>query len=144
MERLPRPLRRSSTGATHELKSRVEVVREYQDIPKIQCFPNQLNQVFMNLLVNASQAIEGTGQITVRTYSQVSWVVVEIGDNGKGIPSEKRERIFDPGFTTKSRGVGTGLGLSIVHQIIQDHSGRIEVESEPGKGTRFRIQLPIA
>ena len=132
------------TLVQHELKNRIEVVREYQDIPKIQCFPNQLNQVFMNLLVNASQAIEGSGQITVRTYSQVGWVVVEIEDNGKGISPEQREKIFDPGFTTKSRGVGTGLGLSIVHQIIRDHSGRIEVESELGKGTKFRILLPIA
>ncbi|MCP4683927.1 MAG: hypothetical protein GY867_00630 [bacterium] len=126
----------------HELKNRIEVIREYGNIPRIQCFPNQLNQIFMNVLVNASQAIEGPGRITVRTFREGDLVVVEIEDDGAGIPESQRKKIFDPGFTTKGSGVGTGLGLSIVHQIIRDHSGRIEVESEVGQGTKFRILLP--
>lgn len=132
----------------HELKNRIEVSKEYGDIPAVECYPNQLNQVFMNLLVNASQAIEGKGKISIRTRrapdESVESVVVEITDSGKGIPKDNLKRIFDPGFTTKGVGVGTGLGLSIVHQLIRDHSGRIEVDSEPGQGTTFRLILPTA
>lgn len=129
----------------HQLKNRISVVKNYGDLPLIRCYPDNLNQVFMNLLVNAAQAIEGKGEITITTglRDPGDEVVVEIGDNGKGIEPENLSRIFDPGFTTKGAGVGTGLGLSIVYQIIKDHSGRIDVESEPGKGTTFRIVLPL-
>lgn len=127
----------------HELKNRIDVHKNYGKLPLITCYPNQINQVFMNILVNASQAIEGRGEIFVDTYTQDDNVVVEIRDTGKGVPSEDLERIFDPGFTTKGSGVGTGLGLSIVYQIVQDHKGSIEVTSEVGKGTTFRIILPI-
>ncbi|UCG61116.1 MAG: PAS domain S-box protein [Candidatus Zixiibacteriota bacterium] len=131
------------TLAQHELKNRVEVIREYGDIPMIDCYPNQLNQAFLNLLVNASQAIEGQGKIWIRTLQKDNNVIVEIRDSGRGIPPENLSKVFDPGFTTKGSGVGTGLGLSIVHQIIQDHGGNIELESELNKGTTFRVILPI-
>jgi signal transduction histidine kinase len=128
----------------HELKKRVEVVTEYgNDVPRVQCYPNQLNQVFMNLLSNASHAIGESGVITVRTRRDGTDVVVEISDTGRGIEKENLERIFDPGFTTKGVGVGTGLGLSISYNIIKRHHGTIEAESVPGHGTTMRIRLPI-
>lgn len=127
----------------HELKDRIEITKDYGSIPKVNCYPNQLNQVFMNLLVNAAHAIEGKGNITVRTYTNENQVMVEIIDTGRGIPKENIRRIFDPGFTTKGFGVGTGLGLSIVHQIMESHRGTIEVESEVGAGTTFRLRLPL-
>ena len=128
----------------HELKNRIEVIKEYGQIPEIFCYPNQINQVFMNILVNASQAIADKGVITIKTYPQDANVVIEIADTGCGIGEETRKHIFDPGFTTKGSGVGTGLGLSIVHQIIEDHKGEIEVASEVGKGTTFKIILPVS
>ena len=127
----------------HELKHRITVHKKYGDLPKVYCFPNQSNQVFMNVLVNASQAIEEKGDIFIHTYRQDDDAIVEIRDTGKGIPKEHLHRIFDLGFTTKGSGVGTGLGLSIVHQIIEDHHGKIEVESEVGRGTTVRILLPV-
>lgn len=129
----------------HQLKNRIEVVKDFGDLPMIRCYPDNLNQVFMNLLVNAAQAIEGKGKITISTRLSEPGdeVVVEISDSGKGIKPEHLERIYDPGFTTKGAGVGTGLGLSIVYQIIKDHNGKIEVESKLGSGTIFRIVLPI-
>jgi two-component system NtrC family sensor kinase len=128
----------------HKLKNRIEIVKNYGDIPRIQCYPNQLNQVFMNLLVNAAQAIEGNGTITVTTGWSDSGgeIVVEVTDDGRGIAPENLSKIFAPGFTTKGEGVGTGLGLSIVFQIVKDHGGKVEVESQPGKGTTFRVILP--
>ncbi|MEE9170240.1 MAG: ATP-binding protein [bacterium] len=127
----------------HKLRDRIEVRRDYGAIPTIKCYPNQINQVFMNILVNAGQAIENHGEIFIKTYRGDNDVVMEIRDTGKGIPKEDLGRIFDPGFTTKGAGVGTGLGLSIVYQIIQDHKGKIEVESEVGKSAKFSIILPI-
>jgi len=127
----------------HELKNRAEVIEEYGDIPSIACYPNQLNQVFMNLLVNAAQAIDGQGTITVRTYAEGEQVCVQIADTGKGIAPEHLERIFDPGFTTKGVGVGTGLGLSISYNIVQQHGGQILVESALGEGTTFTLKLPM-
>ncbi len=128
----------------HQMKNRIDVVKNYGEIPHIRCYPNQLNQVFMNLLVNAAQAIEGTGTITVTTRRGESegGVVVEISDDGRGIDPENLSKIFDPGFTTKGAGVGTGLGLSIVYQIVKDHDGEVEVVSQPGVGTTFRVVLP--
>jgi signal transduction histidine kinase len=99
--------------------------------------------VFLNLLVNAKQAIEGDGDITITTSRSDDKVRIEIKDNGRGIPEEQVTKIFDPGFTTKGVGVGTGLGLSICYQIIQDHKGEIIVGSKVGEGTTFTIVLPI-
>ena len=109
----------------------------------VECIPSQLNQVFMNLLVNATQAIDEHGVITIRTRQDGDNACLEISDTGSGIPQEIINRIFDPFFTTKPVGTGTGLGLSITHGIIRKHNGRIEVSSEMGKGTTFRIVLPI-
>jgi two-component system, NtrC family, sensor kinase len=128
----------------NEIKYKARVVKEYGELPALRCLPAQLNQVFMNLLVNAAHAIEGQGTITIRTGRHGDEAWVEISDTGKGIPAHLLTRIFDPFFTTKPVGVGTGLGLSISYGIIQKHGGRIEVESEPGQGTTFRIRLPIA
>jgi len=131
------------TIAHHELKNRVVVHKDYGDIPQTYCFPNQINQVFINILVNAAQAIEGTGDIFIKTFTRDKNIVVEFRDTGKGIAKENLEKIFDPGFTTKGAGVGTGLGLSIVYQILKDHNGNIEADSEVGKGTTMRVVLPI-
>jgi PAS domain S-box-containing protein len=128
---------------SNEIKYKADVVREYGDIPEVECLSSQLNQVFMNLLVNAAHAIEERGTITVRTGSKGDEVWVEVADTGKGIAPEHLKKIFDPFFTTKPVGKGTGLGLSLSYGIIQKHHGRIEVESEPGKGTTFRVWLPV-
>lgn len=127
----------------HQLKNRIEIVKDYGALPEIECFPNQLNQVFMNMLVNASQAMPGQGTLTIKTLQAGNEIQVKISDTGVGIPRENMRKIFDPGFTTKGVGVGTGLGLSICYKIIQDHRGRIAVESEVGKGTTFTITLPV-
>ncbi len=127
----------------HEIKGRIDVVEDFGELPPVKCYPNQLNQVFMNILVNAYQSIEGQGRITVRTRHSGQSVLIAISDTGCGIPKEKLKRIFDPGFTTKNVGVGTGLGLSICYQIVQNHNGSISVESEAGKGTTFTVQLPV-
>ncbi len=130
------------TLVRHELKNRITVVKEYGDIPPVRCHPNQINQVFMNLLVNASQSIRGKGEIRIRTFIEGDIVGVQVSDSGVGIPPENLSKIFDPGFTTKGVGVGTGLGLSICFKIAQDHHGGIEVESEPGRGSTFTLRLP--
>jgi signal transduction histidine kinase len=126
----------------HQLKTRIRIVKEFGDIPEIECFPNPLNQVFMNILVNAAQAIEGRGVITVKTWTQDDTLRISISDTGVGIPPENLSRIFDPGFTTKGVGVGTGLGLSICYKIVKDHGGTIEAESS-NQGTTFTIILPL-
>ena len=106
------------------------------------CYPGRLNQVFLNLLVNANQAIEKTGAITIKTWNGPKHIHIKISDDGVGIPAQHIPRLFTPGFTTKGVGVGTGLGLSICYRIIEDHKGRIVVESEPGIGTSFEVILP--
>jgi len=126
----------------HQLKNRIRIVRQFGDIPEIECFPNELNQVFMNILVNAAQAIKGSGVITVKTFTEDGHIKIAISDTGVGIPPEHLSKIFDPGFTTKGVGVGTGLGLSICYKIIQDHRGTIEAESS-NRGTTFTIVLPL-
>jgi signal transduction histidine kinase len=126
----------------HQLKNRIQVVKEYGDLPEIDCFPNQLNQVFMNIFVNAEQAMPERGTLTIKTFREGNTAKIMISDTGMGIPKENLAKIFDPGFTTKGVGIGTGLGLSICYKIIQDHHGRIEVESEVGKGTTFIVSLP--
>ncbi|UCH83119.1 MAG: hypothetical protein JSW50_11700 [Candidatus Latescibacterota bacterium] len=127
----------------HELKNKVEVVRGFGEIPQIKCYPNQLNQVFMNLFVNAAHAIEDKGILEINTNADDKSVYIRVADNGHGIDPDHVKKIFDPGFTTKSTGIGTGLGLSISYNIIEKHGGSIEVESEVGKGTEFIITLPI-
>ena len=127
----------------NELKYKAEVAKDYGKLPEVECIPSQLNQVFMNLLVNAAQAIQEHGKITLRTRQEGDKVRIEIADTGCGIPQEIINRIFDPFFTTKPVGTGTGLGLSITHGIIRKHNGRIDVSSEPGKGTTFSITIPI-
>ncbi|MCX6640534.1 MAG: response regulator [bacterium] len=127
----------------NELKYKSEVIEELGDVPSIRCYPQQLNQVFMNVLVNAAQAIHERGKITVRSYTFEDMVCVEIGDTGSGIKPEDQAKIFEPFFTTKEVGKGTGLGLSISYRIIERHGGTIEVESEVGVGTTFKIKLPV-
>jgi PAS domain S-box-containing protein len=128
----------------HLLRDHITVKREFGDIPRIRCSPGQVNQVFMNLILNAIQAVEGSGTITIRTGVEGGSVVVEVIDDGVGIPAEHLQRIFDPGFTTKGVKVGTGLGLAIAFRVVENHGGRIEVESMPGQGSTFRILLPMA
>nr|WP_246480547.1 ATP-binding protein [Motiliproteus sediminis] len=127
----------------NELKYKAEVVKEYTRLPQIECMPSQLNQVFMNLLVNAAHAIEGQGVITIRTGIDGERVWVEVADTGKGIPAEYLPRLFEPFFTTKPVGKGTGLGLSVSYGIVAKHHGEITVDSVVGEGTRFRVWLPI-
>jgi signal transduction histidine kinase len=130
--------------ARNVLKNRVEVVRQYGVLPRISCMPSQLNQVFLNMLSNAAQAIEGPGKILLKTETEEDWLKITVQDTGKGIPADVLPRIFDPFFTTKPVGQGTGLGLSISYQIVQQHGGDIRVTSQPGKGTRFTVRLPLA
>jgi PAS domain S-box-containing protein len=126
----------------HELKHNISIVKNYGDIPQIACYPGQLNQVFLNILINAKQAIRGKGKITITTSVREGKVHIAIQDSGIGIAKEDLIKVFDPGFTTKGVGVGTGLGLSICYQIIQGHRGEIKAESKPGKGSTFTIILP--
>jgi signal transduction histidine kinase len=127
----------------NEIKYKATVIKQYQPIPPIECLPLELNQVFMNMLVNAAHSIEKHGEITIRTLSHGDQVCVEIQDTGSGISPENLKRIFDPFFTTKPIGVGTGLGLSLSYTIVQKHQGHIEVESTPSVGTCFKIFLPV-
>jgi len=147
-ERVPADIHRCIDGTANmimaTLRAKVDLVREYGDVPPVRCFPMQLSQVFMNLFVNACQAIEERGEIRVRTCTQGDRVVITIADTGRGIAPEHLDRIFDPFFTTKEVGVGTGLGLSTTYSIIQRHRGTIAVRSEPGRGTVFTITLPLA
>jgi signal transduction histidine kinase len=128
---------------TANLEKRVEIKRDFCSLLKIPCNLGKLNQVFMNLLTNSAQAIEKKGVITIRTQLEGEWAVIQFIDNGKGIPSQDLQHIFDPGFTSKGVGVGTGLGLSICYRILEDHGGSIDVSSEVGKGTTFTLWLPI-
>ncbi len=131
--------------AWNELKYVAELKREFGEIPKLKCFPQQLNQVFLNLLVNAAHALGDTrGQITVRTESDGESVFVKVIDTGCGMTEEVQRRIFEPFFTTKEVGKGTGLGLSISYDIIKKHDGEITVDSESGRGTTFTVRLPLA
>ncbi len=127
----------------NEIKYKAVVHKDYGDIPQIHCYPQQLNQVFMNLLVNAAQAISDKGEIHIATRAQGDMVIVTISDTGCGIPPEHIHRIFDPFFTTKEVGKGTGLGLNVAYNVIRKHKGTITVESTPGKGTTFTVRLPI-
>ncbi len=125
-----------------EIKYKAKIKKDYAGIPEIECLAPQLNQVFLNLVVNAAQAIDERGVIILRTGFDEHEVWVEVGDTGKGIESEDLERIFEPFFTTKPTGKGTGLGLSLANNIVRRHGGRLEARSKPGKGSVFRITLP--
>jgi two-component system NtrC family sensor kinase len=135
----------------NEVKYKADVVKQYDPIPDIECLPSQLNQVIMNLVVNAAHAIDPArrGQITIRTGAEGAAgtlderVWIEVSDTGSGIAPEHLSRIFDPFFTTKAIGKGTGLGLSLAYGIVQKHQGRIAVDSKPGCGTTFRVTLPV-
>lgn len=126
----------------NELKYKAEVVKEFAGIPPVECFAFQLNQVFMNLLVNAAHALEGHGTITIRTGHDDEQVWVQVQDTGRGIKPEHLTRIFEPFFTTKPVGQGTGLGLSLAYGIVKKHDGSLEVKSELGQGTVFKVILP--
>ncbi len=127
-----------------EFKGRIEIQKDYGHLPKVLCYPSQLNQVFMNILSNAGQAIEGEGRIKITTkMSGKNQVTIIIQDSGKGMSQEVQEKIFDPFFTTKDISAGTGLGMSISYGIVQKHGGEISVSSSQGKGTTFTITLPV-
>ncbi|MHB8121238.1 MAG: two-component system sensor histidine kinase NtrB [Desulfuromonadaceae bacterium] len=129
--------------AWNELKYIATLERDFGAIPEILCYPQQLNQVFLNLLVNAAQAMEKQGAIVVRTWGDNDSVFVSVADTGKGMPEEVRQRIFEPFFNTKEAGKGTGLGLSISADIVRKHGGTITLESQAGVGTTFTVMLPI-
>lgn len=127
----------------HETGDRIEIVRRFSELPRVRCYPNRMNQVFMNLLKNAVDAIEDRGTVTISTRLDGERVRLSFADTGQGIPPEHLERVFDPGFTTRGVGVGTGLGLSICARIMEAHGGHISVESAVGKGTTFHLELPL-
>ncbi|MCP4867445.1 MAG: histidine kinase [Proteobacteria bacterium] len=127
----------------HTIKGRIEVVRDYDDLPEVECSPGEINQVFMNLLSNACQAIEGPGTIWIRSEERKDGVSLFFQDSGHGISEDDLARIFEPFYTTKEAGIGTGLGLAITSNIIQKHGGRLEVASVPGETTEFEVWLPL-
>ena len=122
----------------------IEVIKSLGEIPLIDCYPGQLNQVFMNLLTNSIDAVGADGKIFVTTFAENKSVKISIRDVGIGMSEEVKKKLFDPFFTTKEVGKGTGLGLSISYGIIEKHNGKIEVKSEVGKGTEFIITLPVS
>ncbi len=127
----------------NEIKYKATLKKELGEIPPTRCYPQQMNQVFMNLLVNAAHAIEHQGVITVRSWEEAGYVCVTVADTGQGIPEANLNRIFEPFFTTKEVGKGTGLGLSITYDIVKKHNGEITVRSETGKGTVFTVRIPV-
>ena len=129
--------------AWNELKYKTTIQKEYGDLPFTKCYPQQLNQVFMNLLVNAAHSIDKQGRITIKTWADKDSILVSISDTGCGIAPENLEKVFEAFFTTKELGKGTGLGMSIVAEIIKKHKGDIKVESKVGEGTTFTIQIPL-
>jgi two-component system NtrC family sensor kinase len=126
----------------HEMKH-IEVVRQYGEIPLVHCHPQRIQQVFMNLILNAVQALPDGGRVTLSTSVRDGSARVCIADNGSGIPAEQRDRIFEPGFTTRAGRVGMGIGLAICRQIVEHHGGYIELETEPGAGAAFTVSLPL-
>ena len=127
-----------------ELRFKADIVRDYGELPLVECIPSQINQVFMNLLANAAQAIAGHGTVTLRSGCSGDQVWVSISDTGVGISPDHLARIFDPFFTTKPVGKGTGLGLSVSYGIIEKHGGQLSVVSQPGHGATFTVRLPVA
>ncbi len=126
----------------NEIKAKATVIRDFRTIPVINGDPQKLNQVFMNILLNAAQAIKKKGEIKIVTKTEGKYVIVNISDNGSGIEKENLSKIFDPFFTTKEIGKGTGLGMNIAYNIIKEHKGKIDVKSQVEKGTTFTITLP--
>ncbi|MBU1882288.1 hypothetical protein KKA08_09635 [bacterium] len=126
-----------------QFEDRIQIIKKYGEIKPITCNARQINQVFLNLLINAGEAITGRGTVLISTFNKNGSVCISISDDGMGIPKDKLEHVFDPGYTTKGVGVGTGLGLAICYQIIQDHQGEILVESAAGQGTTFTVALPV-
>jgi two-component system NtrC family sensor kinase len=126
----------------NKIKHGVKVVRKYDKLPLIPCYPDELNQVWTNLIHNALYAMDYKGTLTIHVSHRDGYIVVAFTDTGKGIPDDLQAKIFEPFFTTKPQGEGSGLGLDIVKKIIDKHHGRIEVESQPGN-TTFQIILPI-
>lgn len=133
----------SLTIVNNELKYKAVIHKDFAGLPMVECIPSQLNQVMLNLLVNAGHAISEKGEIHIRTGVQQDWVWIEVQDNGCGISDEHLSRIFDPFFTTKAIGKGTGLGLALSLNTIERHHGRFEVTTKAGKGTSFKIWLPV-
>ncbi|WP_374379970.1 ATP-binding protein [Pseudomonas fluvialis] len=127
----------------NEIKYKAEVIREYGELPPVECIAAQINQVVMNLLVNAAHAIEEFGRIVIRTGVERDQAFIEIEDNGCGIPAHLQRQIFDPFFTTKPVGKGTGLGLALSYNIMEKHNGQISLRSAPGQGSCFRLSLPL-
>ena len=126
----------------HRLADRIEVVRDFGDLPPVDCYPQEINQVYMNLLSNALEASDGKGTIHVRTRAESGLVRIEIQDTGRGIEAGRLEHILEPGFTSKGTRVGMGLGLSQSNDIVRKHGGQLRLESEPGAGTTTTITLP--
>jgi signal transduction histidine kinase len=127
----------------NEIKYKARIETHYGDLPDVECIPSRLYQVFLNLIVNAGQAIEATGTITISTGASAREIWIRFEDTGCGIPKANLKRIFEPFFTTKPVGQGTGLGLSVSYSIVRRHGGAIDVESEVGRGSRFTIRLPV-
>jgi two-component system, NtrC family, sensor kinase len=126
-----------------ELQNKADLKKNYGDTPLIRCNPQRMGQVFINLFVNASQAIEDKGTIEVKTYQEGKYLCIDVSDTGKGIPPENLNKVFDAFFTTKSVGKGTGLGLSVSYEIVKKHGGDIRVQSKVGVGTTFTVMLPL-
>jgi signal transduction histidine kinase len=121
----------------------IELEKDFDEVPDIFCSPSRLNQVFINLITNAVQAMDGKGTLKLGASSREDWVEITLEDTGCGIPEENLNKIMDPFFTTKPVGKGTGLGLSIVHQIVEEHEGQLLVDSKEGVGTRFTLGFPV-
>ena len=127
----------------NSLLSDIAIERQFGEIPKVMCYPAKINQAILSIVLNAAEAVQSEGTIKIETSHSEDIVAIIISDDGTGIPSDIRERIFDPGFTTKSRGVGTGLGLAISYQVMKEHNGSIEISSEIGIGTEVKLTLPV-
>ena len=136
-------LRSAINIAWNEIRRKATLEKELGEIPGTRCYPQQMRQVFLNLLVNAAHAIEDRGTITVRSREEDGYVCLSVADTGRGIPEENLNRIFEPFFTTKEAGEGAGLGLSVTYDIVRKHNGEITVSSEPGKGTVFTVRIPV-
>jgi two-component system NtrC family sensor kinase len=142
---IKRELRETLSLAACQFQSRIQCDMQFNELPRLPVYPQRLNQVFLNLLVNSAQAIESAGTISVKTEREGDAVLISFTDNGKGMTPEEKARVFQAGFTTKERGEGTGLGLSLSRKIVEEeHGGSIDFESEAGVGTTFHIRLPLA
>lgn len=133
-------IRSALTIAGHQLRDRIQVVQELGDVPKVKCMPSQINQVFLNMITNAAQAMDDEGKLTIRSVAKPNVVEVSFEDTGSGIPDDVLPKIFDPFFTTKP--AGTGLGLALVRKIVEQQGGRVALDSRPLEGTTVRIALP--